>query len=539
MDLISLAGVVGELTPLLTGASVQKVQQPDKSSVYIQFFSRSGAFKLRIATDHTAPRFHISTRKDPQPPSPLGFCQVARKHIEDAICSRIEMPGPDRIVWMHFENRSPDPKGDSRCALIFELMGRNSNLILVGNSGVVRGVLRPISATSPRPLKIGQTYTDPPGLRTDVNGSYGPLVDREAAALGGPEHRSALLARALQLPHSPVLVADADGTPEFAWPFPLKHIPAERQTDITNISRAWDNITRSQQADATSGKFWQAIQHRLDDALTYREKRTAELERTLAEAGRAQVDEETASLIMGQLGNIAPDAPSVVLEDWFNGGSRQVELDPKLTPVENANKWFAKASKLRDAAELADGRLADTMSERSELARLSVRLDTLLAGGDPDPSDPDVIDFLADLDAIAPERKAPQQQAAGESKWDGHRIRTFDIDGYTFLVGENATSNDYLLTRVARPQDIWMHIRAGTGAHGVIRVDSKETKVPEKLIRRAAAIVAAKSDATRHASVAAVDVAERRHVRKPRGAKPGMAVYSQCRTIDVAPDLGH
>jgi predicted ribosome quality control (RQC) complex YloA/Tae2 family protein len=251
------------------------------------------------------------------------------------------------------------------------------------------------------------------------------------------------------------------------------------------------------------------------------------------------VDEETASLIMGQLGSIAPDAPSVVLEDWFNGGSRQVELDPKLTPVENANKWFAKASKLRDAAELADGRLADTMSERSELARLSVRLDTLLAGGDPDPSDPDVIDFLADLDDIAPERKAPQQQAAGESKWDGHRIRTFDIDGYTFLVGENATSNDYLLTRVARPQDIWMHIRAGTGAHGVIRVDSKETKVPEKLIRRAAAIVAAKSDATRHASVAAVDVAERRHVRKPRGAKPGMAVYSQCRTIDVAPDLGH
>ena len=539
MDLISLAGVVGELTPLLTGASVQKVQQPDKSSVYIQFFSRSGAFKLRIATDHTAPRFHISTRKDQQPPSPLGFCQVARKHIEDAICTRIEMPGPDRIVWMHFENRSPDPKGDSRCALIFELMGRNSNLILVGNSGVVRGVLRPIAATSPRPLKIGQKYTDPPGLRTDVSGSYGPLVDREAAALGGPENRAALLSQALRLPHSPVLVADADGTPEFAWPFPLKHIPAERQTDITNISRAWDNITRSQQADATSGKFWLAVQHRLDDSLTYREKRTAELERTLAEAGRAQVDEETASLIMGQLGNIAPDAPSVILEDWFNGGSRQVELDPKLTPVENANKWFAKASKLRDAAELADGRLADTISERSELAGLSVRLDTLLAGGDPDPSDPDVIDFLTDLDAIAPERKAPQQQAAGESKWDGHRIRTYDIDGYTFLVGENATSNDYLLTRVARPQDIWMHIRAGTGAHGVIRVDSKETKVPEKLIRRAAAIVAAKSDATRHASVAAVDVAERRHVRKPRGAKPGMAVYSQCRTIDVAPDLGH
>jgi len=539
MDLISLAGIVGELTPLLTDATVQKVQQPDKSSVYIQFFGRSGAYKLRIATEHTAPRFHISTRKEPQPPSPLGFCQVARKHLEDAVCTRIEMPGPDRIVWLHFENRSPGAKGDSRCALVFELMGRNSNLILIGSGGVVRGVLRPINATSPRPLKIGQLYTDPPGLRTDPNGSYGPLVDREADALGGPEHRAALLKRALKLPHAPVLVSGDDGTPEFAWPFLLKHIPADRQTDITDISRCWDNITRSQQAVTTSGKFWQAIQHRLDDAISYREKRISELVRTLAEAGRSQVDEETASLIMGQLGSISPDARSVILDDWFNGGTRVVELDPQLTPAENANKWFAKASKLRDAAALADGRLADTESERSELARLSIRLDSLLAGGDPDPSDPDVTAFLDDLNVIAPERKLPQQQTAGVSKWDGHSIRTFDLDGYTLLVGENAASNDYLLTRIARPQDIWMHIRAGTGAHGVIRVDSKETKVPEKLIRRAAAIIAAKSDATRHASVAAVDIAERRHVRKPRGAKPGMAVYSQCRTIDVAPDLGH
>ena len=539
MDLIALAGVVAELKTWLIGATVQKIQQPDKSTLTIQFFGPHGVRKLRITTEHSNPRFHISSKKDAQPTIPLGFAQVARKHLEDAICVRIEMPGPDRVVWMHFESKHAQAKGDSRSALIYELMGRNTNLFLVGNAGLVRGILRPIAAESPRPLRVGQPYIDPPGLRTDRSGSYGPLVDREANACGGPEFRSVLLSQALTGVQRPVLVSDVDGNPDFAWPFRLNHVPDDRQLAVSNLNHAWDQIAKVMLTESTRHRQWVGIQKRLEDALAHREKRIVNLKRTIEESKRAIEDEEIASLIMGQIGKISPAVSVVELDDWFHGGTRTVPLDPELSPPENANKWFAKASKARDAGDLADGRLEDAYADARVLKDLVTELKSLLMDGEIDLSDPEAIMFLRTLDGVAPERQTQQSVAPGEAKWEGHKIKTYDLDGVTFLVGENATSNDYLLTRVARPHDIWMHIRAGTGAHGLIRVMSKDDRIPESLIRRAAAIVAAKSDATRHASVAAVDIAEKRYVRKPRGAKPGLAMYTQCRTIDVSPDLGH
>ena len=105
-------------------------------------------------------------------------------------------------------------------------------------------------------------------------------------------------------------------------------------------------------------------------------------------------------------------------------------------------------------------------------------------------------------------------------------------------MGETAEANDYLVTRVAAPADLWMHVRAGTGAHGVLRTHGKPTAVPDPTLRKAAALVAARSSkAVKHTGLIAVDVAEKRHVRKPRGAKPGLVTYERERTFDVSPSL--
>lgn len=108
------------------------------------------------------------------------------------------------------------------------------------------------------------------------------------------------------------------------------------------------------------------------------------------------------------------------------------------------------------------------------------------------------------------------------------------MEGWTLYVGENALANDHLLTRVAAPSDIWMHVRGATGAHGVLRTNGHPERVSEELLRKAAAIVAARSG-EKHARMVPVDITQRRYVRKPRGAKPGQATYSQARTLDVEP----
>jgi predicted ribosome quality control (RQC) complex YloA/Tae2 family protein len=112
------------------------------------------------------------------------------------------------------------------------------------------------------------------------------------------------------------------------------------------------------------------------------------------------------------------------------------------------------------------------------------------------------------------------------------------VDGYELWVGETAEANDYLVTRAASPTDLWLHVRAGVGAHGILRTQGQPTRVGDLTVRRAAGIVAARSGkSAKHTDLVAVDVTEKRYVRKPRGAKPGLVTYERERTLDVSPAL--
>jgi len=108
------------------------------------------------------------------------------------------------------------------------------------------------------------------------------------------------------------------------------------------------------------------------------------------------------------------------------------------------------------------------------------------------------------------------------------------VDGWEVLVGENATSNDYLTTKIAQSNDIWLHARAIPSAHAVIRSQNRPAAVSTAALRLAAEQVARRSDA-KHAGLVPVDYTLKKHVRKPRGAAPGAVTYSHEKTIDVTP----
>jgi predicted ribosome quality control (RQC) complex YloA/Tae2 family protein len=103
------------------------------------------------------------------------------------------------------------------------------------------------------------------------------------------------------------------------------------------------------------------------------------------------------------------------------------------------------------------------------------------------------------------------------------------------LVGDNATGNDWLTTKASDPDDIWLHVRAAASAHGVIRTGKRPDKVPPSVLRRAAELVAARSE-VKASGVIPVDYTLRRYVRKPRGAGPGRVTYSREKTLFVGKD---
>jgi predicted ribosome quality control (RQC) complex YloA/Tae2 family protein len=130
------------------------------------------------------------------------------------------------------------------------------------------------------------------------------------------------------------------------------------------------------------------------------------------------------------------------------------------------------------------------------------------------------------------EQKLPTERK--EAAFDGYKVRESEIDGFAVFWGETATANDYVTTRIAKPNDYWLHVRGAHGAHVVLRTNGKPERVPQAVLLKAAAI-AAKHSNQKHARHVPVTVTLGKHVRKPRKAAPGAVTFTNDKTLFVDP----
>lgn len=566
-DSFVLAGVVAELNRVLEGARVQKLRQTSPVEFGLALYNSAfGAQHLLVSADPRLFRVHLTqVRREPLANAP-GFLQVARKWLDGAYFVSAVMPGWDRLVRLRFRT----PEGET-VHLVCELMGRNANVILTtgeGSEEIIRGVLRNPSGGE-RLLRPNAVYTVPPGTgdRPDpriasgddfpvepdavvryLSASYSGMSRFAAtevvarAAYDGNGYGAALSSLLADVDagrFDPHQIGNESGATIGVWAFLPRSVPSGLRFQRESISVALDTFYAALGERTTETGERSALVKAIEKETAYRTRELSAQRKTLAEAERADEYEQWGNLILASPNDV-PDsgATSVVLLNLYaetEGETVTIPLDPQRTARENADALFARARKSRDAAEYADGQVADLEDELERLAALSVRLSATT-------TEEELVVLREELEEIVGEERVAggdkkQSKKPTPKPFDGHKIRTYDVDGYTFYVGETADANDHLLTRVASPTDIWMHVRAATGAHGVLRTNKEPQRVPDTVIRKAAAIVAAKSQSVKHSSIVAVDITERRYVRKPRGAKAGLAQYSQARTIDVTPKL--
>ncbi|MBC7808990.1 MAG: NFACT family protein [Akkermansiaceae bacterium] len=566
-DTFTFAAVAAELNRTLDGARIQKLRQTSSVEFGIALYGASGgANNLLITADPRLFRVHLTqVRREPLPTAP-GFLQVARKWLDGAYFVAATLPTWDRVLRLSFQT----PEKES-VHLLCELMGRNANVVLTtggGGAETVRGVLRNPTGGE-RILRPNVSYTVPPGtgdkpdprtaraenfpeepdavarfLSMNYSG-MSRLAATEVVARAAHEGKGyaaaleSLLAEVDAKRFDPHQIGDGSGATIGVWAFLPRSVPSGLRFQRESISVALDTFYAALGERTTEAGERSALAKAIEKETAYRTRELSSQRKTLAEADRADEYEQWGNLILASPNDV-PDsgATSVVLADLYaetEGETVTIPLDPKRTARENADALFARARKSRDAAEYADGQVADLEDELERLAALAVRLSTTTA-------EEDLPALREELEEIVGEERVgggnkPRDKKPAPKPFDGHKIRTYDVDGFTFYVGETADANDHLLTRVASPTDIWMHVRAATGAHGVLRTNKEPQRVPDTVIRKAAAIVAAKSQSVKHSSIVAVDITERRYVRKPRGAKAGLAQYSQARTVDVTPKL--
>ena len=557
-DSFCMAAAAHELATGVLGAFVDQIHQPAPLEITLAFTGNGPRRIWLLSADARWPRAHETRVRRVNPDTAPGFCMLLRKYLRGARLQTVEQVRFDRILRLGFR------RGDETCFLVLEVMGRHSNLLLLDAEQTILGAVKmvPPALTRVRPILPGHPYTDPPGARPDPRrldpaaltellagattpeaitrslSGWGTFAAREALAHGdAPAGAVAAMMRAVTAHEfEPRVFLDEQERPRGLWVLPSRQTGWTRSRPAGSLSAACDEFYAYQEAHATEEARRKSVCAALERAL-----RTSRLQWDEAQSALERLDEVEQCRIRGELlsahqRRVEKGMTALTVPNWYDPEQRPVAipLEAELDGRENAERYFRRYRRGSAAAEAALERLP-------ELAARTAHLDATLAAAQV--ADEAGLRALQDREPAArPSAAQGQTGGAGPSEPverlpAGVRLKHVHVGAWEICYGENATSNDYLTTRVARPDDLWLHARAVTGAHVVIRSVRSLDRLPPEVLREAARLAAAHSEA-KHAGIVPVDYTFRRHVRKPRGSAPGRVVYSRERTLHVEPSRG-
>ncbi len=559
-DAFTLAACAAEMRAALSGLIVHQVRQPDTLSICLVCRTRNREAQALLSADARFARAHLTVSRPSGPPTPPGFCQLLRKHIKGARVEDVRQIGLDRILRIDFR-----PHEGEATALIHEIMGRHSNIILVNEGGRVLGAAKVVGRSISRTRQVlpGQPYQPPPAPKQDPRGvtadqfvslraqnpdadaarwltatfaGISPVLGAEVVSRAGAnspvdlyESMRLLLGIWERRDFQPVLLSSPERRCEEVYPLPLKHLPPSIQHPRPAVSEALDATVRAEislgETESLRTELLKLVRRGLDK-LT---RESEDLLDVLAHPARADDLRKTGQILSAHFRDIPPGASSVTVPDLFDPEMKPVTiaLAPHLSPRDNVERTFRLARKAEDRVTAARRRLPEIGASIERLERASIQA-----------AEAQSADELKALRSALQTARfiAPASTAAAlrpeERPFAGQRIRTFaSPDGMEILMGENAEANDYLTTRVAGANDVWLHARGVKGAHVVIRMAGGKN-VPPGTLREAARIAADNSDA-KHSSYVPVDWTLRKFVRKPRKSAPGLVTYTHEKTIHV------
>lgn len=561
-----------ELHTVLCDSRVDKIHQPSREELVLAMRGRNGTCKLYLSARVNSPRAHITEVALENPATPPPFCMLLRKRLTGARLVDIRQPGLERVLYFDFDTLNE--LGDSvRLTLAVELMGRHSNLILVGeDNGIIDAVKRvDLSMSSVRPVLPGLPYFPPPAdasrldaldctaeqlseavvqsdgpidkaLQARVQG-FSPLICCEIAAMVGRGEETALpsgerqtrLVQALNRVRNALLTRDrrvpyilyrTDGTPlEFSF-LPITQYGLDATgREATSFSALLDEFYAEKDAAERMRRYAHDITRTLTTVTERLTRKLQNQRRELAESGERDRKRLYADLINANLHIIPKGAASAELVNYYDEACAllTVPLDASLSAARNAQKYYKEYRKAKVAEEVLQQQIARGEAELTYLESVA-----------------DALSRAADSCELEELRQELEQSGYLRAKKDKRRtvhstcpLSFCSDDGFTILVGRNNVQNDRLTTRTAKGSDWWFHTKNIPGSHTVVLTEGAEP--PETTLRQAAVLAATHSRAAASAQVP-VDYTRIRYVKKPAGAKPGMVIYENNRTVYVTPD---
>ncbi len=551
-DGLIMAAVASEFRQTLPGARVDKIYQPSGLEIVMTMRQPGKNIMVLASSESEAARVHITQTERENPYVPPPFCMLLRKYLIGSRVRQVEQVGLDRILRITF-SRS---KEETLKTLIIEVMGRHSNIALIDNgSNMILDSIKHIGSDVSRVRQMGPgiQYTPPPAQdklnillvskddldealcefqenmpsascsrfivsRLEGFGSESAARVLREAGLVPDEPCSGLnRARAGKLRDSLMRLADSIRDESFL-PYP------SRLLDSACSLREDEDALSDQKAD---------LLNVVDSNIARCKRKWKAQNDEISQANKDLECRKIGELILANVPRISADASCARLPDYFDpeGKDIEVQLDPRLSPYENAEQAFETYRRAKRVLENASKQIEMTQAELDYLEQVSTTIKQA--------------DRLREMEAIrlelieqgyleeAPRKKVRQkkQKTSNEAA-----LLSFTVEGYTIIVGRNNKENDLITMKMAATDDVWMHARGIPGAHVIVRTGSGKGEIPEEALIAAAGIAAYFSKG-RTSEKVAVDYTSRRHVRKPKGARPGMVIYDHEKTIMAEPYL--
>ena len=566
LDGITLGFMADELTRELVGGRIDRVTQPERDELILTIRNNGKNMLLLLSASAGCARAHLTAQKKTGPLEPPALCMLMRKHVTGGRIAAIRQVHSDRILEIEIEHY--DELGDRATKrLICEFMGKHSNLIFVGGDGRIIDSARRVSEamSSVREVLPGLRYEDPPEhgklpfgevtfdrLLDAMSGQSGPVWKVLSRTVRG---LSAQLARELSfratgnddahleecsvqavcasvaetLAHfgdefSPRVLRGDDGSAADFSAFPYRSRSALEAELFPTLSEAMDAFYRTRDAAERIQQKSAALHRVLKNNIERCERKLALQQEALLGSQRMEEYRLKGELLTANLHLARKGEKSVELPNYYEEGMPMltVELDEKLSPGQNAQKYFKLYQKARNAQTLAAEQIEKT---GAELAYLEGQMDNLSKCQE----ESELFELREELEKfgyVKANRSRRQMKQLPPSK----PMKFTAASGRTILVGKNNLQNDKL-TFTAQPDEVWLHAKDMPGSHVIIVGEDPD----EATILEAAGLAAAYSKGAGSSRVP-VDYTLRKYVKKPGGAKPGFVIYTHQKTLYVAPD---
>jgi predicted ribosome quality control (RQC) complex YloA/Tae2 family protein len=578
LDAICLDAVTGEVAQQIIGMKIDKIQQPAGETLLLVLRGRGGGARLLISAGSGDARFHLTNARFESPAEPPMFCMLLRKHIGGAIVEGVVQPPRERMLELAL--RAFDITGTPTAKrLIVELMGRNSNIILTGEDGVIIDCLRRVGGdlTDRRQVLPGMLYRLPPGQGkrdpfdaragevsrglAGVSGDMGadrwlletfsgfsPLICREivyraygetdvsvSRALAGDAGRSLDIAfdsavtAARERRFTPCLLRETSGVPyDFSYTSITQYGGAFEITEPESFSALLDDFFTERARGERLRRGAADITKAARTALGRAERKTALRRDELVRARGREDLRRRGDIIMANIRSIRRGDTLLRTADIYSheGAECEIELDPRKSPQQNAAAYYKEYTKKKNAEKYLSEQILAGETEIEYLGSVLEEIGRAVGSED-------LEEIRAELSDAGYMRARGGERARGRA---GKRVKSVPLSfvsetGFEILVGKNNTQNDELTHRAAARSDIWMHARGAPGSHVIIRTSGAE---PDGTTLAQAAALAAWYSGARGARRAAVDYCRAGNVRRMPGGRPGMVTYTNFETIQAS-----